>query len=83
MLQSKNNEKFAYSEVIFTFPTPEIKQASSASLQFLRLRRDEELEAFEETDDSESKAVSESDSNAAAVLFETVRRTLNPLGLGV
>lgn len=38
----------------FTFSTPEIKQASSASLHILRLRR----ELFDETEASESNAIS-------------------------
>ena len=58
-------------------PTPEIKQASSASVQILRLRRGDEFEALE-TFESESNAFSESE---IALLEE--RRTLKPLELGV
>lgn len=59
----------------FTLATPEIKHASSASVQFLRLR----LLLVEESD---SKAVSASESIDLAVLV-LERRTCNFLGLGV
>ena len=58
-------------------PTPEIKQASSASVQILRLRRGDEFEALE-TFESESNAVSESE-----IALLEARRNLKPLELGV
>ena len=64
-----------------TLAYPEIKQASSASVQFLRLRRLESDE-IEETEESESKAISVSESKVFVVLV-LKRRTCNFLGLGV
>lgn len=58
----------------FTFATPEIKQASSDSVQFLRLRLDE-------TDESESQDMSISTRDLLLPVLK--RRLMNFLGLGV
>ena len=65
-----------------TLATPEIKQASSASLHIFLLRRGEFVDVMEAFEVSESNAISVSDINDLVVLV-LKRRTINFLGLGV